>query len=255
MPLFELGDALAFPLPEQADRHGLLALGGDLRPERLLLAYRHGIFPWPHEGLPLLWFSPDPRMVLKAADLHVPRRLARSLRRAHLEFRLDSAFEAVIAACAEIPRKDEQGTWITPEMAQAYTLLHRMGFAHCAEAWQGGRLVGGVYGVSIGRVFTGESMFTRVPGASKAALITLVHQLERWGIDILDAQLYTPHLAALGATEWPRARFLRLLRAQLADPERWPTRRGTWRLDEDLRHGPPAIVSGMRGALARMEEP
>ncbi len=234
MTVYQLTRALDFPPPEHAEPDGLLAIGGDLGPERLRLAYSQGIFPWPHRGYPLLWFSPDPRMVLRAEDLHISRRLRRLIRQQRFEIRLDTAFDQVIRRCAAARRPGQRGTWITPAMVQAYSALHAQGYAHSAEAWLDGRLVGGLYGVSLGRVFTGESMFAAVPNASKVAFATLVRQLDPWGIDILDAQVHTPHIAAFGATEWPRARFLALLREALADPARHPTRRGPWRLDPDF---------------------
>ena len=231
MPVYRLGPELVFPPPEEADPSGLLAVGGDLSPERLLLAYAHGIFPWYDETLPILWHSPDPRMVLLPGELHVPKSLAKTLRRGRFELRLDTAFAEVIAACASTPRPRERGTWITAEMREAYLRLHALGFAHSAEAWRGGRLVGGLYGVALGGCFFGESMFAREPDASKAAFATLVRQLGRWGFALIDCQMHTEHLARFGAREWPRARFLRHLRAAL---ER-ETRRGRWSLDAAAR--------------------
>ena len=229
MPVYRLSDHdIVFPPPSQAPPDGLLAVAGDLRPERLLAAYSQGIFPWPHDGYPLLWFSPDPRMVLRPAELHVARRLARTLRQGKFEVRLDSAFRAVMEGCAGVPRKHERGTWITPEMIAAYCRLHELGFAHSAEAYSGGELVGGIYGVSLGHAFIGESMFARVNDASKVAFATLVHQLARWEFTLVDAQVYTRHVAHFGATEWPRARYLRALNEAL----QWPTRRGRWVLEE-----------------------
>jgi leucyl/phenylalanyl-tRNA--protein transferase len=225
-----------FPPPEDADASGLLAVGGDLSPERLLLAYSMGIFPWPHEGLPLPWFSPDPRWVIEPAALHVPRRLIRSLRSERFEVRLDTCFDRVIRACAQAERPGQQGTWITPEMVAAYERLFALGFAHCAEAWRGGELVGGLYGVSLGACFFGESMFNRQPDASKAALVTLIRQLAAWGFTLFDCQAHTPHVERLGASPWPRARFLTALAAAM---ER-PTRRGRWRLDPGFTAAPPA---------------
>jgi leucyl/phenylalanyl-tRNA--protein transferase len=230
MPVYRLGPELAFPPPEDAEASGLLAVGGDLEPERLLLAYALGIFPWYEDGLPILWHSPDPRMVLRPAELHVPRRLARRARQAQFRLTLDTAFPEVIRACAGTPRPGQRGTWITQDMTLAYVRLHELGFAHSAEAWEGEALVGGVYGVSLGGCFFGESMFTRRPDASKLAFVALVRQLERWGCDLLDCQVRTEHLARFGAREWPRARFLEALAAGLdAD-----TRRGRWQLDADL---------------------
>ena len=233
MPVVRLGRELAFPPPEAAGSDGLLAVGGDLEPERLLLAYSQGIFPWYDEGLPILWHSPDPRMVLLPRELHVSRSLARTLRRGTFALTLDRAFARVIEACAETPRRRGEGTWITREMRAAYLRLHELGFAHSAEAWREGELAGGVYGVALGGCFFGESMFRRRPDASKAALCALVRQLERWGFGLFDCQMPTPHLAALGAREWPRSRFLRHLRRALARE----TRRGPWRLDAELGGG------------------
>jgi leucyl/phenylalanyl-tRNA--protein transferase len=240
MPVYELSEELAFPSPLLAEEDGLLAYGGDLRPERLLLAYANGIFPWPHEGHPLLWFSPDPRMVLPPAELHVSRRLARTIRQGKFRVTLDTAFEQVIAGCATADRGGDVGTWIIPEMVAAYTALHEQGVAHSAEAWLGEELAGGLYGVSLGGFFTGESMFSRVPDASKAAFVALVRQLERWGFLLVDVQLYTPHLARFGAREWPRARFEQTLH----DALRLPTRPGPWRLE------PPLAEPGPGGATA-----
>lgn len=228
MPVYALSDAIVFPRPELAGEDGLLAVGGDLRPERLILAYRMGIFPWYDEGLPIMWHSPDPRMVLEAGSLHVGRSLAKTLRRGPYEIRLDTAFREVLQACAEAPRPGQSGTWITDEMMDAYGVLHELGLAHSAEAWSDGELVGGLYGVSLGAAFFGESMFARAPDASKLAFVTLVRQLDRWGIGLIDCQVHTDHLARFGATEWPRARFLPALAASL---RLQPTRRGAWHLD------------------------
>jgi len=218
-------DPLAFPHPDTADASGLVAMGGDLSPERLVAAYARGIFPWPHEGYPLLWFSPDPRMVLPLEDLHVPRRLARTMRSGRFEVRLDTAFDAVIARCAVIPRGlDAGGTWITPEMQAAYGRLHALGYAHSAEAWRDGVLVGGLYGVSLGAMFCGESMFALEPDASKAAFVGLATALRRWGFHFVDAQTYSTHMDAFGATMWPRGRYLEALEAAMAVP----TRVGRW---------------------------
>ena len=227
MPVFQLGKELAFPPPEEAEPGGLLAVGGGLEPERLLLAYSLGIFPWYDEELPILWHSPDPRMVLRPGELRVSRSLRKVLRAGRFELTLDSAFERVIRACAETPRPDQPGTWITEEMIAAYGRLHELGFAHSAEAWQAGTLVGGLYGVSLGSCFFGESMFALRSDASKVAFVSLVKQLERWGIDLVDCQVHTDHLARFGASQWPRARFLEELRRRLEQP----TRRGRWRFD------------------------
>jgi leucyl/phenylalanyl-tRNA--protein transferase len=232
VPVYRLDERLLFPPPDHAEE-GLLAVGGDLRPERLLLAYASGIFPWYEEGQPILWHSPDPRLVLPAAELHCPRSLARSIRRGRYRVTLDAAFDEVIAACAAAERPEQEGTWITDGMRAAYRELHALGFAHSAEAWEGGRLAGGLYGVSLGGAFFGESMFARRPDASKVAFVTLVRQLERWGIGLVDCQVETEHLERFGARPWSRERFLRALAAAL---ER-PTRRGLWRLDPEPAGG------------------
>jgi leucyl/phenylalanyl-tRNA--protein transferase len=229
MPVWRLGAKLAFPHPERADPSGLLAVGGDLEPERLLLAYSQGIFPWYEDGLPILWHSPDPRTVLRPSELHVSHSLAKALRQRRFELSLDLAFEAVIRACAEVPRPGQGGTWITEEMIGAFARLHELGFAHSVESWCGGQLVGGLYGVSLGSCFFGESMFALRSDASKAAFATLVRQLEAWGFELVDCQVHTAHLTRFGARDWPRARFLEEL-SRAVDA---PTRRGPWRFDID----------------------
>jgi len=223
MPVYRLGPEVSFPPPEEAEESGLLAVGGDLSPQRLLLAYALGIFPW-YDEPPILWFSPDPRMVLVPSELHVPRRLERTLRQGGFETSLDRAFPQVIRACAAARRAGQKGTWINPDMVEAYERLHELGFAHSCEAWWDGELVGGVYGVSIGRGFFGESMFHRRTDASKVALVTLVRQLAAWDFDLVDCQLHTEHLERFGAREWPRTRF----QAALARTIEAPTRRGPW---------------------------
>ncbi|HET7746396.1 MAG TPA: leucyl/phenylalanyl-tRNA--protein transferase [Vicinamibacteria bacterium] len=228
MPVYRLDERLAFPAPHLAE-DGLLAVGGDLRPERLLLGYSLGIFPWYEDGLPILWHSPDPRMVLEVPRLRVARSLARAIRRRPYRVTADTAFSEVIDGCASVPRPGQEGTWITGEMREAYVTLHRMGFAHSAEAWRGDELVGGLYGVSLGGVFFGESMFARAPDASKIAFVTLVRHLETRGIDLVDCQVHTEHLARFGAEEWPRKRFLEALRAAL----RRPTLRGRWTIEDE----------------------
>lgn len=228
MAVFRLDERLLFPNPELADDSGLLAVGGDLSAERLLLAYAHGIFPWYQEGLPILWHSPDPRMVLRAGDLHVGRSLAKAMRKQPYELRLDTAFAEVVEACAETPRPDQDGTWITEEMKAAYRELHRLGFAHSAEAWLGDRLVGGLYGVSLGAGFFGESMFAFERDASKIAFATLIRQLERWGITLIDCQVYTEHLARFGADLVAREQFLVMLEEALGHR----TRRGQWSFEQ-----------------------
>jgi leucyl/phenylalanyl-tRNA--protein transferase len=226
MPVYRLDDRLLFPPASEAEE-GLLAVGGDLRPERLVLAYSQGIFPWYEEGQPILWHSPDPRMVLLVSQLHVPRSLAKVLRRGAYTFTLDTAFADVLEGCATARRPGQRTTWITPAMRKAYVELHRRGLAHSVEAWADGRLAGGLYGVSLGGAFFGESMFATSPDASKAAFATLAAQLLRWGIELVDCQVYTDHLARFGAEEWTRRRYLRALAKALDEP----TRMGPWRFD------------------------
>jgi leucyl/phenylalanyl-tRNA--protein transferase len=223
VPVYALGRALVFPPPEKAV-DGLLAVGGDLSPERLLLAYRSGIFPWYGEGLPILWHSPDPRCVLCVDRIHAGRTLRRAMAKGTYEIRFDTAFERVIAACKSTPRPGQEGTWITDEMLDAYLHLHRLGYAHSVEAWQDGDLAGGLYGVSLGRVFFGESMFAWRPDASKIALLSLAKRVAPWGFKIIDSQVATPQTLALGAEEWPRKRFLAVLAQEIAHP----TRKGSW---------------------------
>ena len=205
---------VSFPDPRGATPEGIVAVGGRPEPEFLIEAYRRGIFPWPVEGYPLLWFSPPERALLEFDRLHVPRSLARERRRTRLRFTVDRAFGRVIRACAATPRAHEEGTWITPAMVRGYDELHRLGRAHSVEAWDEGELVGGVYGVDAGGAFAGESMFYLRPNASKLALLFLVEHLRARGLDWLDAQVLTPHLEALGARLVPREEFLdRLARA------------------------------------------
>jgi leucyl/phenylalanyl-tRNA--protein transferase len=215
MPLFRLGPEPVFPSADLAEPEGLLAIGGDLSAERLMAAYRQGIFPWFEPGGPILWWSPDPRLVLPADELRIARRLARTIRQGRFEPRYDTAFARVIRACAETPRDHEHGTWITPEMQRAYTQLYELGHAHCMETWRDGRLVGGVYGVRVGRVFCGESMFHHETDASKVALAALVARLRLEGVDLIDCQVASEHLVRLGAREIPRAAFLRILKSGL----------------------------------------
>jgi len=187
--------------------NGLLAAGGDLSAPRLLDAYRHGIFPWFSPGEPILWWSPDPRMVLFPPEIRISRSFAKVLRNTRYEVRCDSAFEQVMRACAA-PRDEQGGTWISEEMIAAYCTLHRLGYAHSLETWIDGQLAGGLYGIGIGRMFYGESMFSRASNASKIALAHLARQLERWQFGMIDCQMNTPHLASLGAREIPRSEFL-----------------------------------------------
>ena len=201
-----------FPDPRYA-RGDIVAFGNDLRVETLRDAYRHGIFPWPHDELPIPWFSPRKRAVLIFEELHVGRSLQRARKRSQFAFTIDRAFDRVIDACAHAPRPEQDGTWIEPEIVAAYTELHRAGDAHSVEVWDGEDLVGGVYGVDAGGVFTGESMFHLRPDASKLALLYLIDTLRERGATWLDCQVMTPHMAALGAREITRARFLDMLAA------------------------------------------
>lgn len=224
MPLFLLSEDISFPSPHLAGAEGLLAVGGDLSLERLLLAYKMGIFPWYSEGEPILWWSPDPRLVLFPENIHISRRLKRTLKGSLFQTTLDLAFDQVMVECAG-PRKNKHpGTWIVPEMMVAYGKLHTAGFAHSVEVWQSDSLVGGLYGVSLGGCFFGESMFSRMSNASKVALVALVDFLTQHGFDFLDCQVKTDHLMRFGAREMPRRQFLQMLSASVQKP----THRGKW---------------------------
>ncbi len=211
------------------DPNGLLAAGGDLSAERLVEAYRQGIFPWFNPGEPILWWSPDPRMVLFPAELKVSRSLRKTLKKHDYEVRVDTAFAPVMRNCAK-PRDGQPGTWISDEMVAAYSCLHAQGIAHSVETWRDGELTGGLYGVALGRMFYGESMFSRATDASKIAFVHLVRQLERWGFGMIDCQMKTSHLASLGAREIPRAEFVQRL-GQLIE---LPPETGRWQFDHDL---------------------
>jgi len=225
--------ALGFPPVSRARDDGLLAVGGTLSAERLLVAYANGIFPWPSsKRAPIPWFCPSPRTVLVPGRIRVNRSLRRAVRRAPYTVTFDRAFPAVITACARVPRQD-QGTWITPAMVEAYTELHELGFAHSVETWNGDELVGGVYGVSVGAAFFGESMFTLEPDASKIALYTLLRRLEAWEFRFLDCQMTTPHVVRLGAAEWSQDHF----QSELHHALEAETRRGPWPTP-----GPPALA-------------
>ena len=226
MPVYRLGRDPVFPPPGGATVDGIVAIGGDVTPRRLRAAYQAGIFPWPVEGYPLLWFSPDPRSALVPADLRVSRSLRKRLRREPFRVTSDLAFEAVMRACAETPRAGQRGTWITDELIEGYIGLHREGIAHSVEAWHGDTLVGGLYGVSLGAAFFGESMFTRVPDASKVAFVRLVTQLDAWGFHFIDCQVGNPHLHSLGARELDRLDF----EARLAQNINSETDPGIWSL-------------------------
>jgi len=230
MPVYMLSRNSPFPSPERAE-DGLLAIGGDLSEPRLLSAYAQGIFPWYSKGEPILWWSPDPRLVLFPDEFTVTRRFERTLRAGKFHIAFDTAFPDVIRACAAIPRPGQDGTWITPEMINAYCRLHRAGYAHSVETWFDGELAGGLYGVSLGKCFFGESMFSLRPDASKTALAALVARARQWDFAFIDCQVETPHLERMGARNIPRHDFLRLLREAL----RHDTQRGRWAAD-----APPA---------------
>ena len=223
-------DAPFPPISRALDEpNGLLAAGSDLSTARLIDAYRRGIFPWYSEGQPVLWWTPDPRMVLMPREFRLSRSLRKRIQRRDYVVRADLTFTRVMRACAE-PRDGEPGTWITPEMLNAYTKLHKRGYAHSVETWIKDELVGGLYGIAIGRMFFGESMFARETDASKIALAHLVRQLERWKFGMIDCQMATTHLASFGAREIPRAEFMR----KLAELVNYPAAYGAWHLDDDL---------------------
>lgn len=243
MPIYLLNDELIFPPPEGASREGVVAVGGDFRPERLILAYSQGIFPWPHSDMPLLWFSPNPRFVIDLAHTHVSTSLRKAIRAEPYQIKVDTRFGDVMRACQHTPRPGQDGTWITDELIAGYTALHAEGYAHSIEAYDGDELVGGLYGVSLGRAFFGESMFAQRPDASKIAAVTMFGNLRAWGFHFVDCQVYTDHLSRFGAEQIPRASFLQSLRRALSEP----TRNGPWSFDLDptaaldcLRQGPKA---------------
>jgi len=211
MPVFRLTDELIFPDPSWATREGLLAVGGDLSPERLLLAYRTGIFPWYGENEPILWWSPNPRCVLFPQEIYISRRLERVLRQRRFRLTCNQAFTRVVSACADVRVQKGAQTWLIAEMQEAYQELHELGFAHSVEAWEGDELVGGLYGVALGKFFFGESMFHRRTNASKVILAQLVRYLDREEFILLDCQIPNPHLASMGARDVPRDDFLGLL--------------------------------------------
>ena len=215
MALHFLDDDLWFPAVEEAMDDGLLAVGGDLRMERLLLAYSNGIFPWYNEDELPMWWSPDPRFVLFPEELKVSKSMGQILKRNEFEFRVDTVFEEVIFNCSRAPRQEQDGTWISDEIISAYTALHELGYAHSAEAWYEGELVGGLYGVLLGKVFFGESMFSKRSNASKYAFIKWVQLLSERGVVLIDCQVHTEHLESLGARMIGRAEFTALLRSNV----------------------------------------
>ena len=224
MPIFRLNDRLAFPDPRLSSDEGLLAVGGDLSPTRLILAYSLGIFPWYGSGEPLLWWSPDPRCVILPGEVHVSRRLARTLRQERFAVTCDAAFDRVIAACAATREHQGAGTWLVPEMQAAFRRLHALGYAHSVEAWQDGELAGGLYGVVLERFFFGESMFQQVPDASKVVLVKLCRYLAAHRFELLDCQVPNPHLFRMGAIQLSRAAFLDRLRQGGLGPTVRPAR-------------------------------
>lgn len=231
MPVFQLSDSLLFPPPELACEDGLLAVGGDLSAPRLLMAYRQGIFPWYSPGEPILWWAPDPRLVLFPQEFHLSRRLARTMRQGHFRVTFDSEFAKVIRHCARLREENGEGTWIDAAMIAAYSELHDLGYAHSVECWENDDLVGGLYGVALGSTFFGESMFSLVPNSSKVALATLNRQLLDWNYDMIDCQIGTGHLQRLGAREISGTDFF----ARLARSMEHPTKQGKWHIQ------PPAI--------------
>lgn len=224
MPVYRLPKDIVFPPPHLAEHDGLLAVGGDLSVKRLLLAYSMGIFPWYSVDSPILWWSPDPRLVLFPGELKISRSLRQTIRKGTYSVTMDSAFEEVIRTCAGIHRTDKGGTWITEDMMRAYIRLHKAGFAHSVESWADGELCGGLYGVSLGSVFFGESMFAQRNDASKVAFSGLVERLQEWGCSVIDCQVTTAHLRRFGAREISRDEFLALLDEGLKQP----TRKGNW---------------------------
>jgi len=210
-----LNDDLIFPPVEMATEEGILAIGGDLRIERLLLAYRNGIFPWYSEGEPIIWWSPDPRFVLFPEKLRVTKSMQSVLNNGSFRFTINRAFATVLQNCKTITRKEQEGTWITPAVQQAYADLHQLGYAHSAEAWMNGELVGGLYGIRLGNLFFGESMFSKVSNASKFAFINYVHQLQKEKVKLIDCQVHTAHLESLGSKMIDRKKFMALLSENL----------------------------------------
>ncbi|MBI5408691.1 MAG: leucyl/phenylalanyl-tRNA--protein transferase [Nitrospirae bacterium] len=226
MPIFRLSDELIFPAPDLAEDNGLLAVGGDLSEERLLLAYSMGIFPWYSEGDPLLWWAPEPRLVLLPEDFQTSRSLRQTIKKEAFKVTLDTAFERVIRNCASVHLRDKGATWITREMIDAYINLHNSGYAHSVESWSDGELAGGIYGVSLGSAFFGESMFAKKSDASKVAFVTLVRQLIKWSFTLIDCQVTTAHLKSFGARDIPRSDFMMLLKSAL----KAPTKKGKWKI-------------------------
>ncbi len=222
MAIFQLNNKPVFPPPHFADEDGLLAVGGCLSAERLLEAYSKGIFPWYVESSPILWWSPDPRLVLFPEELKISRSLKQTIKKGVFKITTDMAFDEVIISCAETHRKGLDGTWLTAEMIRAYTMLHKLGYAHSVESWREGKLAGGLYGIAIGGAFFGESMFTKMSNASKVAFVELVQKLKAWGFVVIDCQVVTKHLVSLGARTIPRSLFLKTLKYAIEKkPAKW----------------------------------
>jgi leucyl/phenylalanyl-tRNA--protein transferase len=224
MPVYQIPDELIFPDPELAEDDGLLGVGGDLSPERLRLAYSNGIFPWFSKGEPIMWWSPDPRCVLRPEKLKISTSLRQALKKGNYKVRFDTCFDEVVRQCSAAKRKGQRGTWITKEMVQAYIRLHELGFAHSTEVFMDGELAGGLYGISIGMTYSGESMFHLRPEASKIALWHLVQRLKDWKFPLIDCQVTNPHLLSLGAEEMPRKEFLK----QVIRDRQKPGHKGRW---------------------------
>jgi leucyl/phenylalanyl-tRNA--protein transferase len=232
---------IEFPDPSTASPEGIVAVGAKPEPEILKDAYQRGIFPWPHEGYPLLWFSPDPRFVLEPTKAHLHKSLRKAMKKTELVIKADTNFRAVIEACSDKKRPGQRGTWITDDMVEGYAKLHAEGFAHSIEAWQGDALVGGLYGISFGNIFYGESMFQTAPDASKIAFGTLLANLVKWKFDLVDCQSYTDHLARFGAVHWPRQKFLDVL----ANALKAPTRQGKWTLEVTPKEAVELVTAPM----------
>jgi leucyl/phenylalanyl-tRNA---protein transferase len=225
MPIFQLGEQIVFPPVELATKEGILAVGGDLSPRRLITAYKNGIFPWYSDGEPILWWSPDPRFVLFPDELYISKTMRQVINREIFTVKFDTAFRDVIAACKKTKRKRERGTWITDDMLEAYCNLHELGYAHSIESWSDGKLAGGLYGISLGGCFFGESMFSALSNASKAALIALTQRLYEHGFLFIDSLVYTEHMESMGARVIPRDEYITLLKKGLKQK----TILGSWR--------------------------
>lgn len=242
MPIYELNDDFIFPPVEHAEEDGLLAVGGDLLPQRLLTAYTVGIFPWYSAEDPIMWWSPDPRLVLYPEDLRISKSMKQVFRKEQFKITFDTDFKTVIDQCSKVPRRGQDGTWITTEMKMAFQRLHELGFAHSVEVWENEKLVGGLYGLSVGRVYFGESMFMKVSNASKAGFIQLVSGLKQLDFGLIDCQVRTNHLVSLGAVEITRQEFIK----QLSHGLRYQSLRGKWTDIEELQK-PPVELQGSKG--------